>query len=507
MPKFSTPGLLLLLLLPGAAVSDEEAAITIEDYVTHYCGGCHKVPPAATLPRSVWPMVVNEMTLLAADRLGESAIPSEAAEVITQYYVRNAPENLPRLPVIADSSPPLTFRESAVGPPSRMPLIVNIKAVNLGFTDTEEFLVCDGERNTVSLLYRQGQEWRERILAYVPLPSHTEVADYDGDGDADIIVAALGVFPPVSLPAGKVVLLRQGPKRTFSAEVLLEDVGRIADARPVDIDNDGDYDIAVAIFGGGDVGEIAWLENKADGRVQLHTILKVPGALNVSPVDLNQDGRLDIVSLIAQEHEAVIAMINEGEGQFDTVSIASAGHPLSGSTGMRIVDLDGDQDSDILFTNGDAQDLDPTPKPYHGVQWLENTGNLEFSYHEIGRFYGTASARAVDVDGDGDLDVVASSWNNYWEEPGRQSLVWFENDGHQQFEARRLFGPTPGIVSFETVDMTDDGLPEILAGLFHIGQLQDQIMAKVNNARDPTEDITESSVRLMMLTPSLGARP
>ena len=36
---------------------------------------------------------------------------------------------------------------------------------------------------------------------------------------------------------------------------------------------------------------------------------------------------------------------------------------------------------DILYTNGDAFDyIPPGPRPWHGVQWLENKGNLKNIY-------------------------------------------------------------------------------------------------------------------------------
>jgi len=484
-------------------LTEQEQEAQRQQYISHYCGACHKVPPAEVLPRSAWPLVVKEMAIMANEQLGEPFIPPDAVENITRYYVVSAPESLPRLPLIPDTPQSPAFHQQALGERSGVPLIVNIHAVDLGLRQGDEFLVCDGENDTVSLLSREGNRWREQILLYAPVPVHTEVIDFDRDGDKDILVAALGVFPPVNAPLGKVILLRQDSNGEFSAEILLENVGRIADARPMDIDNDGDVDIAVAIFGGGDVGEIAWLENRGNGLLQQHTILKLPGALNVSPIDLNQDGKIDIVSLLAQEHEAVVGLVNKGDGQFEIVSLARAPHPISGSTGMRVVDLDGDSDGDILFTNGDAHDLDSEPKPYHGVQWLENMGNLEFRPRDIGRFYGAASATAGDMDGDGDLDIVASSWDNFWQEPGRQSMVWFENDGQQKFTPHRLLGQTKGIVSFELKDMTGDGRLDIIAGLFHYDSLIARTNAKVSGKPDPTRNIQDESVRFLMLTPDV----
>jgi hypothetical protein len=304
----------------------------------------------------------------------------------------------------------------------------------------------------------------------------------------------------VPAKVGKVILLRQEPRGVFTAEILLENVGRVTDARPVDLDGDGDFDIAVAIYGSGDEGEIAWLENIGSGQFQRHTILSSPGALNVSPVDLDQDGKIDLVSLVAQEHEAVVGLLNRGKGQFETVILGRAMHPATGSTSMRLVDLDGDGDEDILFTNGDTHDFQPDPKPYHGVQWLENQGNLRFQPRDIGRYYGAASAAAGDLDGDGDLDIVASSWDNYWEEPGRQSMLWFENDGSQQFTPHRLLGRTSGIVSFELANITGDSRPEIIAGLFDYDNTISQHIALGTGKPDPTQDIQGETARFLMIS-------
>ncbi|MEQ8955529.1 MAG: VCBS repeat-containing protein [Gammaproteobacteria bacterium] len=490
------------------ALTEEELEAQRQQYISHYCGGCHLVPSPATLPRSIWPDVVQEMAVMAEDRFGEPFITPEVVNNVIDYYLNNAPESLPPLPLIPDKPGSFSFHEQAFGAKSRISSIMNIHKVDLGLYPDGEFLVSDGDfsnvNNSVSLLYRQGDSWHEQVLLYASVPVHTEVVDFDGDGDRDIIVAALGALPPVPAKVGKVILLRQESRGVFAAEILLDNVGRVTDARPVDIDGDGDYDIAVAIYGSADVGEIAWLENLGAGQFQQHTILRSPGALNVSLTDLDQDGKTDLVSLMAQEHEAVVGLLNKGEGQFETVLLARAMHPVSGSTSMRLVDLDRDGDEDILFTNGDANDFQPDPKPYHGVQWLENKGSMEFQLRDIGRFYGAVSAAADDMDGDGDLDIVVSSWNNFWEEPGRQTMLWFENDGQQQFTPHRLLGPTSGIVSFELADVTDDGRLDIVAGLFDYGNTISRHIALGYGRPDPTLNIQGESDRFLLITREVG---
>ena len=68
----------------------------------------------------------------------------------------------------------------------------------------------------------------------------------------------------------------------------------------------------------------------------------------------NRDGKPDFVAAITQEHETVVAFLNEGGGRFRKETIYTAPHPAFGINGMQLVDLDGDGDLDVLLTNGDA---------------------------------------------------------------------------------------------------------------------------------------------------------
>lgn len=466
---------------------------SVLESVNRYCSGCHKVPSPSVMPKSGWPRVVQGMADMAASKAGHEAIPADVVRDITALYVGSSPASLPRLPYFTREGSPLTFGMTELGEKSAVPLILNINATPLHDDTTPGFIICDGAGKKVVLLQKKGRAWHETALADIDIPLHTDVADIDGDGYKDIIVADLGTFPPSPALTGKVVLLRQLPSGKFEKQVLLDKVGRVTDARAMDIDNDGDLDIGVAIFGGGDVGELAWLENLGGGKFVPHRILKVTGALNLSPVDLDNDGKIDFVSLIAQQHEAVVAFMNKGQGSFAYTALYRGPHPMFGSTSMKVIDMDGDKDPDILFTNGDALDYQPDPKPYHGVEWLENKGNLTFEFRDIGRFYGTAIADAGDLDGDGDMDVVAGSWLNYWDDPQRQSLVWFENDGAQNFTPHAIISRPAGVVSLALADVNHDQRPDIVAGIFELDLLGEFV--KKDGADQGAQDMAQNTAK------------
>ncbi|MDP7206449.1 MAG: FG-GAP-like repeat-containing protein, partial [Pirellulaceae bacterium] len=86
-------------------------------------------------------------------------------------------------------------------------------------------------------------------------------------------------------------------------------------------------------------------------------------------------------------------------------------------TDVLAIDLDGDGDQDVV--SGSADD--------NKVAWYENDGSQGFTAHTV-----TADANtvrgifAVDMDGDGDVDLLSASYND-------DKIAWYENDGEESF--------------------------------------------------------------------------
>jgi hypothetical protein len=125
--------------------------------------------------------------------------------------------------------------------------------------------------------------------------------------------------------------------------------------------------------------------------------------------DIDNDGKDDVVALISQEHESIVAFVNQGQGRFRKETIYTAPHPAYGSSGIQLVDLNGDRKLDVLYTNGDTIDAPYVLKPYHGVQWLENPGSFPFRHHPVTALYGAMRAVAADFRGKGRMDIMAVS--------------------------------------------------------------------------------------------------
>lgn len=349
------------------------------------------------------------------------------------------------------------------------PLISNVAVTDLDKDGLLDVIVCDCTANTVSYI-RQNPAgvYNESVLANnLIAPAHTQIIDFDNDGDNDIMVAVLGLLFPSNDKIGSVIVLENDGSSYFTKRVIAERIARVSDVRAGDLDGDGDMDLAVSQFGYDD-GETRWIENLGNWNFQSHILQYLSGPINVEIVDIDKDGDNDIVSLVSQEWEEIYLYINDGNGNFDPKLLFGSSNQDFGSSGIFMSDLDQDGDQDILYTNGDAFDyIPPKGKPWHGVQWLENNGDMSFEFHRICDFIGAYSARDIDLDGDGDLDMFAISAFNLWEKPESQSMIWMENEGNMQFSKHDITNNPTHLITLELGDFNNDGLIDVVTGGMH----------------------------------------
>jgi hypothetical protein len=310
--------------------------------------------------------------------------------------------------------------------------------------------------------------YTEKILASdLIAPAHVQVIDFDKDGDKDLIVAVLGMLFPSNDKIGSVVILENDGKCNFKKHVVAEKIARVSDVRAGDLDGDGDMDLAVAQFGYDD-GETRWIENLGNWNFKSHILQSLSGPINVEIVDMNNDGYRDIVSVVSQEWEEIYCFVNDGKGNFKPKLLWGSNNEDFGSSGIYICDLNQDGKPDILYTNGDAFDyIPPRGRPWHGVQWLENKGNLNFEFHRICNFIGSYSVRPADIDNDGDIDLFAVSAFNLWDSPESQSFIWLENIGNTQFKKHDIANAPTHLLTLEPGDFNNDGLTDFVTGGMH----------------------------------------
>ena len=233
------------------------------------------------------------------------------------------------------------------------------------------------------------------------------VADMDGDGDLDIVLASTyddtiawyendGAADP-SWTASDITTTLDGPWGVYVD----------------DVDGDGDLDVVSAVAYD---DSIAWFENDgADDPSWTTSVIATTAnnARNVHVADMDGDGDLDVVAT-SLDDKTVSWYENDGADD-PSWTAADIDTNSDGAFGVYVDDMDDDGDLDIVI--GSA--FDDT------IAWYENDGAADPSWTKSAIDTSADGARNLhvgDMDGDGDLDIVAAS-------AGDDTIAWYENDG------------------------------------------------------------------------------
>jgi hypothetical protein len=361
------------------------------------------------------------------------------------------------------------FTPRVLGKPAEgLPWITDLLIVDLDGDGLKDILVCDGRLNKVSWIrqVRLGVFEEQDIGGPVAGPAHLEVADLRGTGHLDVLVSSMGVVPPDNEKIGSVVVLENDGTNHFTNRVLLDKVARVTYVQAAHLTHSGRLDLVVGQFGYIE-GEVRWMENLGNGRFASHQLLDLPGTIHAPAVDLNGDGKTDIVALVSQDSEEVHAFMNDGDGHFQDRVLHGSTNKDYGSSGLTIGDVNQDGRPDIVYTNGDGFDYaTPGSRPWHGVQWLENQGGGKFVFHRVGDFPGAFSPVVVDLRGSGFKDIVTCSGFNDWNDKNAVSLMCFENDGTNHFTPRPLAHVPTHLIVVKAADLFNDGRIELVTGAF-----------------------------------------
>jgi hypothetical protein len=268
--------------------------------------------------------------------------------------------------------------------------------------------------------------------------------DIDGDADIDVVGSAWqdneialwyneGGNPPIWL------------KNTVKS-----DFEFAHEAYCYDLDGDGDIDILGA---SSDDNQIAWWSNDGGNPISWteHIICNdFYGAKSVRVADINNDGFLDVIGAAIVD-DKIIWWRNSGDEPiiWDEYVIAN---DFDGAHRAEVCDLDYDGDFDIVG----AAYFDEE------ISWWRNDGGEPIIWNKqviTTYFKGACIGLPVDIDFDGDVDVIGTAQQG-------NDVALFRNDGGNPIIWTKIIidpfyvGAWPGFVR----DIDGDGDIDILAG-------------------------------------------
>ena len=232
-------------------------------------------------------------------------------------------------------------------------------------------------------------------------------ADVDGDGDTDVLGAALEDDDITWWEN------TDGSGTTWIEHTVDANFGGAFSVFAADVDGDGDTDVLGAALGDAD---ITWWENTdgAGATWTEHTVdANFIGAFSVFAADVDGDGDTDVLGAAEDDNEIAWWENTDGAGAFSGRQTVDG--TFGGARSVFAADVDGDGDTDVLGAAFGAND----------IAWWENTdGAGAFSARQTvdNNFNAAVSVFAADVDGDGDTDVLGA---------GDESITWWENGGGQ----------------------------------------------------------------------------
>jgi hypothetical protein len=278
----------------------------------------------------------------------------------------------------------------------------------------------------------------------------------------------MGQVMPSNDRIGAVIILENLGGGRFQKRVPLENVARVTDVRAANLSGhtDGKLDLVVGQFGYAQ-GETRWMKNLGDWKFDSTTVSTLSGCIHTPVADLDGDGSTDFAALISQEWEEVHLFRNTRTGIQDQIVWGSTNEDY-GSSGLDVADINRDGRPDLIYTNGDGFDYSVTgPRPWHGVQWLENKGFGVFAFHRVGDLPGAYAPCAADFNGDGFTDLLAVSCFADWSDPNSVSMMVWLNDGNQRFTPVVLARNPTHLVTAAVGDLDGNGVPVIVTGGFH----------------------------------------
>ncbi|KAH8043923.1 hypothetical protein JL722_14945 [Aureococcus anophagefferens] len=322
----------------------------------------------------------------------------------------------------------------------------------------------DYSEDTVAWYENDGsQSFTGRVITTLADGIRTVFAiDVDGDGDVDALSA--------SERDDTVAWYENDGSESFTERVLTTTADYAVSVFAIGVAaaaarTDGDVDVLAACK---ECDTGAWYENDGSQSFTKRVFSDADGPVAVYPTGVSGGGgsfTRRIVTTLADGACSVYAADIDGDGASRAVGVhrrrhrrvvrerrlrvlRRARHHGAGGQPRSVfaIDVDGDGDVDVLL----ASCVDDT------VAWYGTSGSQSLTQRVISNSADFAiSTFAMDVDGDGDVDVLSASYYD-------DTVAWHENDGSESFTEHIITTLADGAFCVFAIDLDSDGDVDVL---------------------------------------------
>ncbi|HEY8470943.1 MAG TPA: VCBS repeat-containing protein [Longimicrobiales bacterium] len=288
-------------------------------------------------------------------------------------------------------------------------------------------IVVGGEHASgAGLVWYEYPTWARHAIAAGDFTTDMEVADFDGDGDLDVVAGDMSTG---------IVWVERAGDGSWKKNKLAD--GYAHDLAVADLDGDGQLDLVVADKKG------AYLLYGRGGGVTREEVSSEPGE-GLDVADLDGDGNLDIVYAnrwFSRHASGSGWLAHEIDGGFPA------------DTRARAADIDGDGRLDVVLSPSEGTSR---------LAWFEQPregGSGAWTRHDIGEdtLTGAHSLAVADIDLNGTPDVVVAEMST---SPARRIIAYL-NEGNGA-TWRRVLLATHGSHNMLAHDVDGDGDTDLL---------------------------------------------
>jgi len=280
------------------------------------------------------------------------------------------------------------------------------------------------------------------------------LGDMDGDGDLDLVAGNNGQVNRLYLNNGT-----SDPFNGVSGSNITSDAHGTNTVTLGDMDGDGDLDL---IAGNPSQTNRLYLNNgTADpfngvSGSDITNDVRVTRSIIIG--DIDKDGDLDLI-VGNDANKANRLYLNNGTSDpFNGVSGSDITADAHDTTSVTLGDIDGDGDLDLVAGNSGAANRlylnNGISDPFHNMSGSDVSADAHY----------TATVTIGDIDGDGDLDLVAGNYNS---QPNRLYLNNGTTDPFNGVSGSMITADADNTVSVTLGDVDGDGDLDLVAGNYN----------------------------------------